>query len=257
MSAVLKKTLYFAVPSTVELNKTLSKNLVLENVLLDSIEKQTENHYNVVNIKLTTDEDETLTYEFDELEEILQEKGNEYVVEFLKKFPGSYALSNKEVEQLTDKFDADREAKLTAHLNDEQKMVRSALVAFKKDKNLSGSEASFVVNIFDDIISLRLIEEDTLIGGQKKSINDIFKDKHYLTNLLITEIEELQVKVVRGRNNGVEAQLTEEEKLAINIKGVWPDWKGIRLEKQNKEQEAQALIDSQKRPRGRPRKNVF
>lgn len=256
MSAVLKKTLYFAVPAETELNKTLTKNVVLENVSLAPVGGE-KGAFNIVNIKLTTDEEEVLAYDFEELEEIMQEKGASYVEEFLKKFSGSYALNNNEVEILTDKFEFDREEKLTAHLNPEQKLVRAALVNFKKTKNLKGAEASFVTNIFDDIVSLKIIDEDTPIGNQKKTINDLFKDRTYLVGLLIHEIEQLQHEVVKYRNNGIMTELTAEEKLALDVKAVWPDWQHMRVEQQKREEEEQALIDAQKKPRGRPRKNVF
>ena len=126
----------------------------------------------------------------------------------------------------------------------------------KKSKNITGTEASYLVNLFDDIISLKLIDEDTLLGSQKKSLKTVFHNNRVLIDLLINEIEELQVKVVNTRDLPM-TELTEEEKLAMNIKGVWPNWKDISVEKKLKETEEQALIEANKRPRGRPPKSAF
>lgn len=265
MSSALKKTLYFAIPAETELNKSLSKNLILENISLEplnsiNVKPNTELNnklFNIVNIKLTTDEEETLEYDFEELDEILQERGNSYIQEFTKKIKGSISLSNTETEFLMDKFETDRESRLTKDLNEEQKIVRAGLMNFKKSKNLQGMEATFLVNIFDDIISLKLIDEDTPLGSQRKSLNQIFKDKNFLIELAIDMIEELQVKIVNHRNIPFETELTADEKLAIDIKGIWPDWKDIGIEKKKKEEEQQAILEASKKPRGRPHKNAF
>ena len=62
MSSALKKKLYFAIPAETELNKSLSKNLILENISLEplnsiNVKPNTElknKLFNITKIKLTT-----------------------------------------------------------------------------------------------------------------------------------------------------------------------------------------------------------
>lgn len=264
MSSSVKKTLYFAVPTLADIGR-IDKTVILEDIDLtslnsssdntNSINQVTQEKYNVINIKVLPRDEGILEFDFEELEEILAEQSKEYQEKFIKRYPGSIILSGEQVHYLTERFELDREKRLTAHLSDEQKIVRSALYEFKKRVGLKDSEASFVTNIFDDILSLKLIDEDTIISKQRKSINQVFPDKRYMVDLIIQEIEDLQSKIVYIRSPDASPQVVEDFYSQLKIQ--WPDWQVMAEQKKEEQAAAEALAQSQKRGRGRPKKHVF
>ena len=257
MSAGMKKTLYFAVESGQEINKNLTKNLILEDIALDAININNGKTYNILNIKLLPDDEDVLELEFEQLEELLGEQVKSYIEEFKKKYPFSLVIEERDIKKLEEKFENDREERLTAHLSEEQKMVRARLIAFKRKLNLSGSEASFVSNIFEDIISLKIIDEDTPLGNQKKSINTFFKDRRYLVDLLMHEVEVLQRKVVEFREGEEIKQFDGDMMRSLDFRGIWPDWQKLASDQKEAEKVALETAAAQKRGRGRPKKNQF
>lgn len=255
MSSGLKKTLFFAVDNQLEISKNLAKSVVLENISLEPIKIKSDKAYNVVNVKLLPDEEGVLELEFDQLEEMLSAQAKEYQKMFLKKYPNTIVLQEKDYNILNDKQENDREEKLTSHLNPEQKLVRGALVKFKKEFHLTGTEASFVSNIFDDIVSLKPIDETTVLGTQKKTIASVFPDKNYMVELVIDAIERLQIQVAAHRMGDKFDQVDTQG--LETVKGVWPNVKKIMKDKKVEEAAAAAREAAARRSRGRPRKNVF
>ncbi len=257
MTTGLKKTLYFAIDQAQELNKSLAKSVVLENVSLQPIKIDNNKTYNVVNVKLLPNEEGVLELEFDQLEELLMENAKEYTKDLLKKYSGAIVLEEKDVTVLNEKFESDREERLTAHLGGEQKMVRADLMAFRKRINLKGTEASYVSGIFEDIIALKSIDEETPLGNQKKSLKSVFQDRTYLTELVLHEVEALQRKVVASRTQGELADIDADTLAAMEFKGIWPDWKQLATDEKEAKVKAEELAQSLKRGRGRPKKTQF
>lgn len=260
MSNNYKKTLYFALPAEQELGKNMSKNIVLRDTDLDVLGNDSGKKFNIVNIKLTTtDEDGSdLDMSIDEIEILLEEKAETYKEQMARKNPNAVFLTSKQYAQVFEKFEADREERMTAHLNDDQKFMRAKLVELKKNKNIQGSDAVFLTNIYDDLIKNDYIEPDTKLGDRKKSLVDIFGKQQNMVNILVGELEDIKTEFLH-KKLGINTEELNAKKMEMfkSIKGIFPDVEKNRQEKEAKELERQEFINSQKRGRGRPKKYKF
>lgn len=252
-----KKTLFFAIEDTLQLSKTLEKSLVVESAPINMIfEEQKDKLFNIVNVKIIPEDEAVLSLEIEELENFLDEQAQELTVAINKKYPKAISLTGEQVDKIVDKFEADREERLTVNLTEVEKIARKEMVAFVKKHNIKGVEASYVKNLFRDVSSLKLIEEDTPIGNQKKTLRSVFGDRIYLLDLSIHLIEETQAKIAAHINNKELNELEQvQEVFNYQYKATWP--KIAAKEKTKLELAAEEVAQEQKNARGRPKKYKF
>lgn len=254
-----KKTIFFAIEVSQELSKTQEKNIILENCDISVSKKGNQNNnYNIINIKVVPDDSAVLSMTFDELENLLDEQTNDMKEALLKKYPQAIELTAQEVEEISDDVENKREERLTINLNEEEKIARAGLVDFVKKQRIKGTEASYVKNIFKDIVSLKLITETDKIGNQKKSLIEIFPERRDIVELMIHKIEELQ-SVIANKIIQKDVNLLSEidKSFVFNGKSSWPTPESFKRKREEIELAASIAEQESKNPRGRPKKYKF